>query len=753
MSRPAVDPTLLESWLQIRPDNTVALCTGVADFGQGSVGVALRQIVAEELRLSFEAVSELVAGDTDRTPDGGIAAGVLNKSLHVHYDRGPGVHPDSPWGRKALNVQKVAAYAYGALLERASAVLGAPVETLRAEGGVVRSGSGSVTYAELVAEAPLDVRLEVTGELASIPGLVVLGTPPVVPVSEYRVVGTSCPSPRIPSIVRESIPWLRDVRLPGMLHGRVVHPATLGSTLVSVGRLDAIAFPGAEVVVRGNLVGVVSPDEWEAIRAAQALAETTVWSEWRGLPGSDGLVEALLETDWSTAPVALSPPDGDEARTDAALAAAARRLDAFFFVPFYKHAPISPELAVADARPDGSVHVWAHTQQLHALRAKIAGMLGTDLENVVVHFADGAGSFGRTTQGDAGPEAEAVILSQACGRPVRLQWTREEDFAWSAQQAPALAEVSAGLDAEGRMIAFKAEHHQPGVNNDPLLGAELAGLAPPPGGEPSWYLNKLQVEWPYDLVPNRLELGYGAPALGQAESPINMGLRHKSMRSPCHLQQNFPVECMVSEAAAAAGADPIQYRIDHTTDDRLIGVLEAVRKLSRWETRPSPSAAARAKGGGNVRGRGLGVGIRHDGYFAGVADITVDLESGVVTVERYCVAVDVGVVVNPRLLRLNVEGGSAMGISQALHEEVQFDGSRITSTDFRSYPILTMAEMPEIEVEILDRRDVMVAGQGAEPPNMAPLVALAGAFFDATGKPMRRLPLRPEYVLAELRDS
>jgi CO/xanthine dehydrogenase Mo-binding subunit len=208
---------------------------------------------------------------------------------------------------------------------------------------------------------------------------------------------------------------------------------------------------------------------------------------------------------------------------------------------------------------------------------------------------------------------------------------------------------------------------------------------------------------------------------------------------------------MVNEAAAAAGADAIQYRIDHTTDERLVGVLEAVRKLSGWETRPSPSPAARATGGGSVRGRGVGVGIRHDGYFAGVAEVAVDLDTGKVTVERYCVAVDVGLVVNPRLLRLSVEGGSAMGISQALVEELAFDRSRITSTDFCSYPILTMAEMPEIEVEILDRPDLMVAGQGSEPPNMAPPIALAAAVFDATGKPVRRLPLRPEYVLAELR--
>jgi CO/xanthine dehydrogenase Mo-binding subunit len=746
----AVDPTLLESWLRIRSDNTVAVRFGVADFGQGSVGVGLRQIVAEELRIPFEAVSQLVAADTDKTPDGGISAGVLNKTLHMHYDNGPGLHPDSPWGRKALNAQKVAAYAYQALLERAATALGAPVDSLHAEGGVISAGSESVSYAELVADAPLDVRFEVAGVLTSVAGLVVLGTPPVVPVSEYRVVGTSCPNPRIPELVAGRLRWVRDVRVPGMLHARVVHPTTLGSTLVSVGELDPAECPGAEVVVRGNLVAVVSQDEWEAVRAAEALAVTTTWSEWRGLPGSDRLVEAMLEADWSEAPVGKLPPHGDEEAVDAALARAPQVLSSVFSLPFYKHVPIGPEVAVADARSDGTVQIWASTQQPHTLRMKIANMLKTDLGNVVVHFVDGAGSFGRTTQGDAGPEAEAVIISLACGRPVRVQWSREDDFAWSAQQAGTLSEVSVGLDEAGRMVAFKVSHHQPGVNNDPLIGAELAGLADPPG-DTAWFLNVLHFEWRYDLVPDKLELAHGARAFGQAASPINIGLRHKSMRSPCHLQQNFPVEAMLSEAAAAAGADPIQFRIDHTTDERLIGVLEAVRKLSGWDSRPSPSPAAQATGGGKVRGRGIGVCIRNDGYFAGVAEIEVDLYTGKVTLDRYCVAVDVGLVVNPKLLQLCIEGGSAMGLSQALCEELQFDRSAITSVDFRSYPILTMGEMPEIEVEILDRRDVMVAGQGAEPPNMVPLVALTGAFFDATGKHMRRLPLRPEYVLAELR--
>jgi CO/xanthine dehydrogenase Mo-binding subunit len=453
----------------------------------------------------------------------------------------------------------------------------------------------------------------------------------------------------------------------------------------------------------------------------------------------------MAETDWSKVPMDTSSDDAGPAET--ALAAAATTLEGLFALPYYKHAPMSPEVAVADVRDDGTTHVWVASQQLHALRRKLATMLETDAENVVVHFAKGAGNFGRGTLGDTGPESEAVILSRVCGRPVRLQWTRKDDFAWSTQHAPYLGEVSVGLDETGRMVALVADHRLPGVNDGRLLGALLAGLPTEP--PPESYLNRLRIGWPYDRIPHRLERAHSAANFGQAESPIQVGLRHRTLRSPIHLQQNFAVESMVNEAAAAAGADPIQYRIDHTSDTRLVAVLEAVRELSGWETRPSPSPAARATGADAVRGRGVGLTIRHGGYFAGVAEITVDLESGVVTVDRYWLAADVGMIVNPTLLRSNLEGASVMGISQTLREELQFDRSAITSTDFRSYPILTMAELPEIAVEVVDC-DLMVIGQASEPPNMVPPVAITAAFFDATGKHMRRLPLRPEYVRAEL---
>lgn len=746
----SVDPSRIESWLEIRPDNTIAIRTGVMDFGQGSVGTSFRQVVAEELRMDFESVSEVVGGDTDRTPDGGVAATVLNKDSHTWMHGTVGLHPGSPFGKNALNLQKVAAFAYLALLERAARVLGQPVESLTAADGVIRSESGSVTYAEIVRDGPLEVTLEVAGDRDGF-GLAVLGDPPLVPRAEYRVIGSSSPNPRVPQVVTSTIQWVGDVQLPGMLHGRVVHPRTLGSTLVSVGSLDANRFPGAEVIVRDNLVGVVSPDEWEAVQAAEALAATTEWSDWHGLPGHENLIERLLETDWTQVPVSASTEDRESARK--AIAGAPRQVESIFALPFYKHVPMSPDIAVADVRDDGTTHLWTASQKYRALRVRLATMLEADLDDVVVHAAAGSGGFGRTIRGDGGAEAEAAVLSQACGRPVRLQWSREDDFAWSGQHGCYLAEASVGLDESGRMSAFVIEHYNPGINEERLLGAMLAGL--PAGSNPppeALYNNRIWNEWPYDRVPHCLELAYGAPGLGQEESPIQIGLRHRSMRSPHQFQQNFGMECMVSEAAATAGADPIQFRLDHTTDPRLIAVLEAVREMSGWETRPSPAPGARAKGGGVVRGRGLGVAIRHGAYLASVAEIAVELDTGEVTVERYWLATELGVVVNPRLLMLNLEGGSVMGISQALHEEVQFDRGAITNTDYRSYPILTMDEMPEMHIKILES-DVFSVGPGAEPPNMVPPIAMTGAFFDATGCHMRRLPMRPEYVRAELREA
>ena len=455
-----------------------------------------------------------------------------------------------------------------------------------------------------------------------------------------------------------------------MLHARMVHPKTLGSTLVSAGQLDKTKFPNAQVIVKGSLVGVVAPTEWEAIKAAQQVAASTKWTDWKGLPGNANLFTYLRKSaDWKTTKVTKS----DKSRGDIApaLAGAAKKLSATYEMPFMKHAPIGPTLAVADARPDGTVHIYTHNQNPQALRGEIAQMLGTSTGNIVVRTFAGAGHYGRSNGGNAGAEDEAVILSKAVGKPVRVQWMRPEDFQWSTQSPAAFSDVEIGLDAKGRMIAYQIDHYMPAMQDDRPVGAVLAGL--PTMAAPSEKgvfvgstVNDISDPWIYDGVATLMERGHGTYQVGQKASPLAIGMRDHSMRTPGQYQQNFPRELAVSEAAALAGIDAIQFRIDHAREDRVIGVLKAVREASGWETRPSPHAKAVSTGDTPMRGRGVSVMFRGGTYWACVCEIAVTPGTGAIKVEKSTIAVEPGIVVNPMQLKRQVEGGAVMGISHAL---------------------------------------------------------------------------------------
>ncbi len=274
-------------------------------------------------------------------------------------------------------------------------------------------------------------------------GLSVKGNPPMKPVSEYTVIGKSFKSSAIQSKVSAKVVWATDVRLPGMLHGRVVHPKTLGSTLVSAGQVDKTKYPHAQVIVKGNLVGVVAPTEWEAIQAAQQVAESTKWTEWKGLPGTAKLYEHLRnEADWKSTPVVK----GDSARGDVgpALSSAHKKLSASYQMSYMKHAPIGPTMAVGDVKADGTVHIHTHNQNPQELRGEIAKMLGVTIDHVIVHIYPGPGHYGRSNGGNAGAEDEAVILSQAVGKPVRVQWMRADDMQWSTQSPAAFSDIEHG---------------------------------------------------------------------------------------------------------------------------------------------------------------------------------------------------------------------------------------------------------------------------------------------------------------------
>jgi nicotinate dehydrogenase subunit B len=718
----------LTSWLEIRHDNTILVRTGRTEIGTG-MSAFYAQVIAEELSVEPESIT-LLMGDTDKTPDGGYSAGFRTG---------------------AANLRKVGAYTYQTLLGLAADKLRVPVSSLTVTNGVVSGGGKSISYGELVRDQELDLKIPVSGTLAKVDpaswngiagldGLVVLGDPPMKPMSQYKVVGKSHPMPGTPGKVTGKTQWSCDVTLPGMLHARMVRPATLGSTLISAGALDKTRFRNAQVVTKQNLVAVLSPDEWEAASAARSVASGTRWTEWSGLPGSEHLTQALRDYKWG----APSESNGNAADVNAVLAKASRTISATYEQPYMKHAPIGPFVAVADVRGDGTATVWTHSANSQGLRAQIANTLGTPIEKVVVRWLEHAGQFGRTTFGGDGAEGDAAILSQLTGRPVRVQWTLQDDLAWSASSPGWVEDITCGLDDHGRVAALRSAFYSPQSNDARIVGAILAGL-PCSQPKPGYWIATV---WPYDKIQSRREEAYGMPNLG-TDSPT-AGLRGLIMRTPGQRQQNFVLESFMNEAAACAGIDPIQFRLLHTTDQRLIDIINATARAAAWEPRPSPHAGARRTGSAPVAGRGVGIMIRENSCWMGIAEVTVTPDTGAVQVTKFTIGADCGKIINPRQLERCMKSGVVMGVSEALKEEVTFDKGKITSTSWSRYKILTMAETPEVNVVQISRDDKGFGG-GSEGANAVCTPAVAAAFFDATGVQPRRIPLTPAYVTTLLK--
>jgi nicotinate dehydrogenase subunit B len=720
--------TQLASWLEIRQDNTILVRTGRTEIGTG-MSAFYAQVIAEELSVKPEAIT-LLMGDTDKTPDGGYSAGFRSG---------------------AANLRKVGAYTYQALLGMASKRLRVPISSLTVNDGVVSGGGKSISYGELIRGQHLDLKIPVSGEparvdpaswngMSGLDGLMVLGDPPLKPMSQYKLVGKSYPMPGTPDKVTGKTQWSCDVRLPGMLHGRMVRPPTLGSTLITVGVLDKTRFPTAQVVTKKNLVAVLSPNEWEAVSAVRSIVAGTKWTEWAGLPGSENLTKTLRAYNWG----APSGSRGDAADLRSALAGAVKTISATYEQPYVKHAPIGPFVAVADVRSDGSVTIWTHSANSQGLRAQIANALSTPVEKVVVRWLEHAGQFGRTTFGGDGAEGDAAILSQLTGKPVRVQWSLQEDLAWSASSPGWIEDIKCGLDTNGRVAAVQSAFYSPQSNDARIVGAILAGM-PCSQPKPTYWV---ATEWPYDKIPKRLEEVYGMPNLG-ADSPT-MGMRGLIMRTPGQRQQNFALESLINEAASSVGVDPIEFRLQHTTDKRLIDIIHATAKAAAWEPRPFPNSGARRSGTEPITGRGVCIMVRENSYWMGIAEIAVTPDTGAIQVTKFTIGVDCGKIVNPRQLERCMKSGVVMGVSEALKEEVTFDTGKITSTSWSRYKILTMAEVPEIKTVQISRDDKGYGG-GSEAANAMCAPAIAAAFFDATGVYARRIPLTPAYVTTLLK--
>ena len=688
----------LDDRIAIGPDGTVTVFSGKVELGTG-VRTALAQIVAEELDVPFERI-RMVMGDTALSPDEGYTAG--SQTIKV--------------GGSAL--RNAAAEARRALLEMAADRLDATLDELTVRDGVVavrHHPDRTITYAELMGGKKF--QRTVTGEA------------PLKPAAEYQIVGTSVPRVDLPLKLTGQPSFVQDLRLTGMLHGRVVRPPSPGATFVAMDEGSVRDIAGlVKIVQRGNYIAVVAEREEQAVRAAEQLK--VEWRETPTLPRMEDLY-GVLRSQPATDNVL-----NDEGDVESALAQAAQTLHATYYQPYHSHASIGPSCAVADAREDG-ITVWASTQGPNPLRGALAQLLETPVEKIHVIHVEGSGCYGQNGADDVA--ADAAFLSQAAGRPVRVQWSRAEEFVWEPKGPAMVMEVRGGLDAGGNVVAWDYNVWSPNHAARPRAAAQLvtaqllSGKPPPPsrfflGGE-------FNATTSYAIPNQRSTIHW------LATSPV----RASSFRSLGGAANTFANESFMDELAAAAGADPLEFRLRYLSEPRVREVLSAAAKRAGWEARPAPQTWRE----GLAEGRGLSfVQYGDDGAIvACIAYVQVDTASGAVRVRRIVAAHDCGLIINPDGAKNQIEGNIVQSLSRALKEEVTFDQTRVTSVDWQSYPILTFSEVPEIDIVLIDRPEQPAVGVG-EPSTVTTAAAVANAIFDATGARVRQVPFTAKRVVA-----
>ena len=690
--------TDVDAFLAIDRAGTVTVYSGKVDLGTG-VATALRQIVADELDVAMASV-DLVQGDTALTPDQGITFG----SLTIQNG--------------GMQLRQAAATARSALLDEAAKRLNATKTDLSVADGVIssRAGNAKASYAELIGGKTFSLKLD--------------DKAPTKNPADFKIVGKSVPRLDIPDKATGRFTYMQDFRVPGMVHGRVVRPPAVGATLQSVDEGSAKGIPGLVKVVReGNFLGVVAETEWAAIKASQQIKAT--WSSWDGLPDQSKLWDYVRSTKVVKDEVTSNVGD-----TAAALAQDGKKLSATYDFAIHTHGSIGPSCAVAEFK-DGKLTSWSASQATHTLRKQLAQMFGLPAENVRAIYLEGAGCYGRNGHEDAA--ADAALLAKATGRPVRVQWMRADEHGWDPKGPPTLIDLRAGMDAAGNVTAWESEFFIPQAAGGfaiPLVAASLAGLPQDAVIAPGNIINNSAIPYKFTNVKtvcHRLET-----------TPF----RPSWIRTPGRMQNTYANECFMDELAAAAGADPLEFRLKYLDDKRGIELLNRLAALAKWEKRLSPSRAS----GNVVSGRGISY-VKYElvrTYVGIVAEVEVDRTSGQIRVTRCYLAHDCGQIINPDGLRNQIDGNVLQTVSRTLKEEVTFDRSKVTSLDWQSYPILTFPEMPEIVVDLIDRPNEKPWGAGEPSASVVPS-AISNAVFDATGVRLRSIPYTPAKVKAAMR--
>ena len=721
-ARKTPTPGQLDAWLRIEKDGAIRVFTGKVEIGMG-VETGFAQIVAEELDVPPEHV-RFVMGDTSNTTDQGGVGGSTSIML----------------GAKPL--RNVAATARFLLLQVAAQRLGAPVEQLEVRDGIVSvtgDAAKSISYGDLAAGAELNDALKVSGRGFA---LNVEGTGKPKDPTKYTVVGKPLPRVDMAPKILGQWQYVTDVRVPGMLHGRVVRPARAGAKLVSVDDTRAKALTGyVKTVVEGNFVGVVAEREWSAIRAAKALKVT--WSNAEpAFPAQAHLYDHMR----TVAPKAIKETlkKGGSA---AAVTSAAKKIESSYESPFQSHATMGPGCAVADVHLGGLTTVWSGGQKPHALQQGFAELLRVPPDKVRVIWVEDAGSYGRPGFEDAA--ADAVLLSRAVGKPVRVQWSREDMTAWGTKGPAVICDIGAALDGHGEVSAFRFTSrafsggqvmYLPASAGN-FLGAQLTGIPNTTGVDEF-------AQWGEECFayafPNVHADANVVPAFLDAASP----LRTTHLRDPEGPATTFATESFVDELASAANADPIEFRLKYIDDARLKAALTKAAEKFAWDHRPSPKKHAVESE--TATGRGVAVALRGETRVATVAEVEVNRRTGAVRVKRFVCVHDCGLIINPEALGGTVTANLIQSLSRALKEEVMFDRNHVTSVDWRSYPVARASDIPDqVDITLINHPEIPPSGAG-EPASRPTAAAIGNAIFDATGARVRQGPLSPERVRAAL---
>jgi nicotinate dehydrogenase subunit B len=744
------DAGLIDSWIVIHADNTASILTGHEELGQGSA-TGMLQIAGEELNMDFGQL-KFVTHDTNVTP-----------SSPPSYASN-GIQFNGP------EVRAAAAAAYQALLALASTQLGVPVANLSVKSGVVSGGGRSVKYGDLLGGKLFNARMPASYNLtqANVAGSgagLVSGAPGTKPVSQYTLVGTRVPRLDIPDKVTGKFTYIHNLRVPGMLHGRLVWPRGqrsmgAGAPIVSVDADSIKHIPNVQIVRRGDFLGVVAPKEYDAIQAAAQLK--VKWADPPPLPGNGNLSKQMRAQD--SAGQVIAKDGVNTGNINAALASAAQVVSQTYSFPYNGHMPIGPGCCVAVVTPNGAV-IYTNSQDLWGLRTKLVQAIGLQQNVIRLRYYEGSSNYGDSFGRYETPIA-AAVMSQIVGKPVRLQAMRWDEHGYDNYGQPQLMDIRAGIDANGKIVAFEHTNMSLAANGSTYTAQRLMGLPNPAPGATSapWCVAGCQY-----TIPNWRVTGKTLPQLDGGY------FKTSKLRSPESTQAAFGAEQVIDELAHAAKMDPVAFRRQNiqtanthvqanflwnglydysnvaSNKDRWLAVLNAATQASDWQPRV---AASRLSNTDVVTGRGIGLGGHGNGaqkvcYAACVADIEVNKMTGRIIAKHLYTAQDYGLVIGPDVVMNQALGQSRMAVSKVLHEEVRFDTKAVTSLDWVTYPILRFKDHPNYTHVIISRPDITPGPSSEEL--MAPIVAaIANAFFDATGVRMRSAPMTPARVRATL---